>query len=466
VKRVLSVFSLVMINVIAVDSLRGLPISAEYGFSLVFFYLIGAIIFFIPTALVAAELATGWPSTGGIYVWVKEAFGVQCGFFTIWMQWIYNVVWYPTILAFIAGTIAYLIDPTLVHSLTYMLTSVLILFWSATLVNLMGMKVSSMVSTIGAIVGTIVPMIFIIVLGIIWVALGNPVQIEFTQKALLPDLSELGNLPFFSAILFGLIGLEMSAVHAEEVKNPAKDYPKALLISALIILITIILSSLAIAIVIPHDQIDLVEGLINAFGIFFTTFNIPWMIPVIGVLIIIGGLGGVSTWVIGPTKGLLAATRDGITPPVFHKVNKKGSPVTILLLQGIVFTLLCSVFLIMPSVNTSYWVLSALAAQLALMVYIVMFAAAIRLRYKKPHIERAYKIPFGNVGIWIVCGVGILACIGTILIGFIPPSNVDAGNILTYESILIFGIIFFSLPPFIIYKFRKPGWSNHVKIEK
>jgi len=80
-KRVLSVFSLVMINVIAVDSLRSLPISAAYGFSIVFYYLLAAILFFVPVALIAAELATAWPETGGLYVWVREAFGRRWGFF-------------------------------------------------------------------------------------------------------------------------------------------------------------------------------------------------------------------------------------------------------------------------------------------------------------------------------------------------------------------------------------------------
>ena len=97
-----------MINVIAIDNLRSLTAGAEYGFSMVFFYLVAAILFFVPTILVTAELATGWPNTGGVYIWVREAFGPRWGFLTIWLQWIYNVVWYPTIFAFIASIVAYL----------------------------------------------------------------------------------------------------------------------------------------------------------------------------------------------------------------------------------------------------------------------------------------------------------------------------------------------------------------------
>ncbi len=115
-KKPLGVFSLVMINVIAVDSLRTLPISAHYGSSIIFYYLLAAITFFIPAALVTAELATGWPTKGGIYAWVKEAFGAKVGFLIIWLQWIYNIVWYPTILSFVAVTIAYLIKPIILKS--------------------------------------------------------------------------------------------------------------------------------------------------------------------------------------------------------------------------------------------------------------------------------------------------------------------------------------------------------------
>jgi len=256
--RVLSVFSLVMINVIAVDSLRTLPISAEYGFSLVFFYLVAAFVFFVPVAMTAAELATGWPARGGLYVWVREAFGTRMGFCTIWLQWIYNVVWYPTILAFIAASLAYIIDPALADNKTYLLTTVLVTFWGATILNCFGMRVSSWISTIGALLGTLVPMLLIIILGTAWIFSDQPNQISFTFHSFLPELSSINHLAFLSAVLFGLIGMEMSAVHAEEVKNPQRDYPRALLYSTIIIFITLVLSSLAIAVVVPQEEISLV----------------------------------------------------------------------------------------------------------------------------------------------------------------------------------------------------------------
>lgn len=460
IKKTLGVFSLVMINVIAVDSLRSLPFSAEYGVSLIFYYLLAAITFFIPTALVSAELATGWPNKGGVYIWVREAFGDRWGFLVIWLQWIYNVVWYPTILSFVAGTLAYLINPHLADSKIYMLSVILITFWGATFLNMFGMKLSSVISTIGALIGTLIPMFFIIILGIVWLAKGDHTQIQLTEKAFWPNLSNFNNLSFLIAVLFGLVGMEMSAVHADEVKDPGRAYPRALWISCLIILFSLIFSSLAIAMVVPQQQLNVVTGLVQAFMIFFNAYHMQWMEPIITLLIIIGGIGGVAAWVIGPTKGLLVATRDGSAPPILAKVTKKDVPVTILILQATIVTLLCSVFLFMPTVSSSYWVLTAITAQLALLVYILLFAAAIRLRYTQPNVVRAYRIPGGNWGIWLTGIFGIVACIATIAIGFFPPAQIQIGKVMTYEIILVAGTLLLCLPPLFFYALKKPHWGK------
>lgn len=448
----LSVFSLVMINVIAVDSLRSLTAGVEYGFALISFYLLAALTFFIPTILISAELATGWPNTGGVYVWVREAFGPRCGFLTIWLQWIYNVVWYPTIFAFIAGVLAYLINPALATNKFYMLTVILSSVWITTLINCLGIQVSSLFSALGAIVGTIFPMVLIASLGFFWVYKGHPSQIQFSITELFPNLGQLHNLAFFTNVLFGLIGMEMTAVHAGDVRDPKRDYPRALLISGTIILFTLVSACLAIAVVIPVKQLNLVSGLLDAFNIFFNAYHMSWFMPVIAMLIILGSMSGAAAWIIGPARGLYVSTQDNELPQFLQKVNSKNMPVGILITQGIIVTALCTVFLIMPSVNSSYWVLSNLTAQLALLFYIFMFAAAIRLRYKHAHVERAYKIPGGKLGIWLVAGVGILTCVATIILSFLPPTQVAVGKVMLYETVLVAGIILFCVPAFFLHK--------------
>lgn len=453
-KRTLGFFQLVMINVIAVDSIRTLPFAAEYGLSLVFFYLIAAIGFFIPSALVSAELGTGWPNTGGIYVWVREAFGKKAAFVVIWLNWIYNLAWYPTIMAFIVGTVAYFFNPQFAENKIFITSSVLILFWAVTLFNCLGMKFSSAFSTFGALIGTLFPMLLIILMGLFWIFNNEPMQIEMSWSAFVPDLSKTGNLAFLTTVLFGLMGLEMAATHAAEMRNPQKDYPRSLLVSSMIILGTMILSSLAIAIVVPKSSLSLVTGAMQAFAFFVGAYRLHWLIYFIAFFIIVGALSGAAAWIIGPTKGLMVASRDGSLPKTFSKTNSKGVPVNVLLLQGVIVSVLSLTFVWMPTVNSSFWILSAVTAQLALLLYIGLFAAGIRLHYLKPEVVRSFRIPFKKAGIWSVCGLGILSCLVVIVLGFIPPDQAQIKNVWLYELILIGGMILLSCAPLIGIRWR------------
>ncbi len=440
-----------MINVIAVDSLRTLPITAKLGLSLVFYYIVAAFVFFIPVALVAAELATAYPKTGGIYIWVREAFGRRAAFITIWLQWIYNIVWYPTILAFIAATLAYLFAPELARNNVYLWIMTVGLFWLFTLLNCFGMRVSSIISMLGASFGTVLPMVAVAALGGIWLIQGNPIQIDH-HSAWLPDFNSIGQFPLFSAVLFGLLGMEMSAIHAEEVKNPQRDYPRALLYSTLIIFSTLVLGSLAIVIVVPNDELSVVSGLIDAYAIFFNAYHLSWMTSLIAGLIILGGISGVSAWIIGPTRGLMIAARDGSLPSFFSSVNRHGAPVIILITQGLIFTALSTVFIFIDSINAAYWILSDMCAQLALLAYIFMFAAAIKLRYSQPQQHRTYKLPGGIVGMWCIAGTGIICCVATILISFVPPAQIPIQDVAFFEIFLILGWVFFVILPWFLAK--------------
>lgn len=449
-RKVLNMFSLVMINIIAVDSLRSLPIGAEYGFTIVFFYILGGLLFLIPTALVAAELATGWPQTGGIYVWLREAFGKKAGFTVMWLQWLYNIVWYPTIMSLLAATLAYIFDPAIANNKAYMITMILMMFWGATFANWFGMKLSSWVSTVASLVGTLLPMLFIMILAIIWIVSGKPNHVDFSWHGFFPKFGNINSFALLTMVLFGLIGMEMSAVHAGEVKNPQRDYPRALFISAVIILTTLTLGSLAIAIVIPQKQIVLTSGLMEGFQIFFTTFNMQWMVPVVAALIIIGGFGAVSAWVIGPTKGIMVAAEDGAAPKMFQVKNKYQVPARLLILQGIVTTILSCAFVFMPTINSAFSLLSAMTGQVAILVYIGLFLSAIKLRFNQPNVVRKFKVPGGKPGMIFVCSLGLLTCAVVFVLGFLPPSQIEVGSVRNYEILLIGGTLLICLPPLLI----------------
>jgi amino acid transporter len=443
-KPFMTVFSLVMITVIAVDSLRSIPMSAQYGFSLVFYYLATAVVFLIPTGLVAAELASTWPKTGGLYIWIREAFGPHCGAFIILLQWIYNICWYPTILAVLAVTLVYPIVPQWADSPTYMLICILSIYWLTTWITLQGMESSALLSKITALLGTLLPMLLICVLGFQWLLRGHTPVITFTLKDFLPDFGNMNQWILLSSVLYSLVGIEISAYHAQEVHNPERNFPLALLYSTILILISLIGSSLAVAVILPQDvlQASLIKGLLEAFRLFFEELHLHWMMPLICACIVIGTFGSVGAWLIGPSRGVLIAAEDACLPAAFKKRNAKGAPQNILLFQGLIFSVLCCAYLFMPDVNSAFFILSILTAQLSLLSYVFMFAAVIRLRKKYPDIQRPFKIPGGTIGLWGIGLMGSLACLMTIGLSFLPPEGIITGSVLQYELLLMGSFVF------------------------
>lgn len=464
-RRFLNVPLLALLNLAVMTSLRNLPIISEYGFSSCFFYLIVAIVFLFPAGLISAELATGWTRTGGIYIWVREAFGPGWGFFAIWMQWIHSVPWFPAILSFAASALAFLINPDLANNGLYLALCTIIGFWGFTIFNYFGLKTSSWFSALGVISGTILPGILLIALGITWFAMGNPSQIEFSSKSFIPDMSNIQNLVFLSGLFLAFGGLEVSAAHAREVENPQKTFPRAILIAALSALVIYSMGALSIAIMIPSNEISLVSGLMESFQLFLGHFHLSWLIIPLGLMIVLGAVGELNAWVIGPIRAMHATSKHGDLPPFFQKTNKRGIPSNLLFFQAIIVTIATLVFYYMPNASSAFWILSAIAVQLYLIMYILMFLSAIKLRYSHPDVPRPYRIPYKMHGIWFVASLGILSSLFAFFLGFIPPAQLEVGSLLFYESFLVGGILIMSLIPYLIYKFRKPEWHPEPNLE-
>jgi glutamate:GABA antiporter len=457
-KRFLNVFVLAMLNMAIMTSLRNLTIVAEYGFASIFMYFLAAICFLFPSALVSAELATGWSKMGGIYIWVREAFGPRLGFFSIWLQWVHNVTWFPAILAFLATMIAYIIDPSLSKNNLFLILVILVGFWSITLFNFKGLKSSSIFSSFGVILGSILPGIFIIYLGVFWLILKKPIDISFSISKLVPNFSNIDNFVFLTGMFLAFGGLEVSSVHASEVKKPQKNYPKAILIAALFTFFLFIFGSLAIAIVIPKNNLSLLAGVMEAFEFFLDRSGLSILAPFIAAFIAFGALAELNAWIIGPVRGLYATAKHGDLPLIFQKLNKNNVPINLLFFQGLIVSVAALVFLFMPTISSSFWILSALTAQLYLIMYMIMFISAIKLRYSHPHIERAYKIPYKHHGMWIVAGIGFFSSLLAYLLSFFPPRQINVGNIIFYECFLISANIVMISIPLLIYQLKKPKW--------
>ena len=256
----ISVTTLAIMNITAVVSLRGLPSEAIYGLSSAFYYLFAAIVFLIPTSMVAAELAAMFSDKqGGVFRWVGEAFGPRTGFLAIWLQWIESTIWYPTVLTFGAVSLAYIgmdgaSDAALASNKIFTLMTVLAIYWLATFIAMKGLGWVGKISRFGGLIGTIIPAGLLIILGIAYLATGGQNQMDMSQ-GFFPDLTKLDNVVLASSIFLFYAGMEMMGVHVMDVNNPSKNYPKAIIIGSLATVCIFVLGTFALGVVIPAKDI-------------------------------------------------------------------------------------------------------------------------------------------------------------------------------------------------------------------
>ena len=460
----ISVMALVLLITGAIDSIRNLPTTALFGSTLIFFFLFAAVIFFIPVALVAAELSSTWSEEeGGVYSWVRHAFGESMAFFTIWLQWINTMVWYPTILLFIAGTLAYLINPTLAEHKAYLIGVTLTVFWSLTLLGLNGLRASASFASFCAIVGMIIPMGLLIFLAILWLLQGHPIAIDLSLPHLIPHWGDSQSWASLTAMVTSFLGMELAAVHVRNVNNPQRNFPKAMFFSVILILTTMILGSLAVAFVLPREEMSLLQGIMQAFTPYLKAYHLSALMPLIVIMLLLGSLGGMVNWIISPAKGLLLAADHGFLPHWLYRLNKHGIASRILLLQAILVTLLCGGYVLLPSVNAIYWLFTALSTELYVAMYVLMFVAAIRLKNKYPSKNRPFAIPGGRGGYYLTCALGLIGCLISLVVGFFPPeSNIDVGGANHFRMIFIVGIALMLLPALLLYIRKKLTYQKQI----
>jgi glutamate:GABA antiporter len=458
---------LVFMTGAAVFSLRGLSFMAIEEFTMFFYVLFGTIFFLIPASMVSAELGGAFGSTGGgVYTWVKEAFHKKLGFLSIWLQWIQNVVYYPILLGFAAAIIAYMIGkPELSNNGIYVGIFCIVVYWLSTFITLNGTQLMSKIASYGFLLGTVIPGAVLIIFTIIYIIQGNPLAFlhpsavdttsayivnGITHPRWFPHITSLDNVTFLAAVILIFAGIEVQAVHANELKNPSKQFPKVLLFAAALIFFLQILGSLAISAVLPESKITLQSGLMQAFENIFVSMGVKWLLPVICVLMAFGVLGSVISWIAGPSRGLLWTAKDGLLPASLAKVNKKGIQQNILIIQGLIVTLLSSIYFIIPNVGVAFFLLGALTIGLYLIMYMLMYAAGIRLRYTQPDLPRSFKVPGGNAGMWAIAGIGFLAVLFAFVVSFFPPSQLPVGSPMEYVGLVIGGTVVFTGLPFLI----------------
>lgn len=467
-KGTITIFGFAMLNVAAVAGITGAPQQAEYGLSSITYYVIAAIFFLVPICLVAAELATGWPERGGIFRWVGEAFGKRWGFVAIFLLFLELTLLQPGGLASGADTLGFLLPTNYEGAVEFakgppvavILIYVTAYFWLATWLASRGVKVFATIAKWGVVFGMLVPLGIMLVLAIVWLLAGNKPAISMEWSGLIPEWSGFGTLALAAGIFMGYAGMEMNAAHVKELKNPGRSYPAAILIAGILTVTLFTVSAVIVAILVPQKDINVIYSLFTVFKDLGAQIGMPWLFFVWAWLALIAGITGVVTWLAGPSSMLVAAGRGGFLPPYFQRMNKKGTPSRIMFSQALVVTLVSFVLVLLPSVEAFFVMMSQAVTMLYLTVYLLMFAAFIRLRYTQPHRPRSYWVPGGKAGAWAVAIIGLASTIFGYVLAITPPTQIAVGSPFTYVAIIAILLIVCYFISFFIYSRRKPTWVD------
>jgi amino acid transporter len=368
-----------------------------------------------------------------------------------------SVTLYPSLLSFGAAALATAIGrPDLASNGAYMGTVVLVVFWLATWIVSRGMKSTTGISNMGLAFGTIIPALALIVFMFAWLVDGKPSQIPFAVADMVPPVSGLSSIALVVGTFVAFAGLEVNAVHIAHLKGPPKNYLKAVLLAAVTVFTMYLLGSLAISVVVPDSTLELTSGASQAFTAYADGFGIPGLSNVLSGLLVLGALAASIAWIAGPSRSMWLVGKAGYLPKGLQKTNKNDVQMPLLLLQGVVVTILSFVFVVAPNTSTAFAMLQDVSISLYMLMYVCMFASAIKLRRSRPDLDRPIRIP----GLPVIAVVGGIAAVSAIILGLTPPagfSNLSAG---TYAAIIASGVIILAIPPQFIYRFRRPAWST------
>jgi glutamate:gamma-aminobutyrate antiporter len=432
------------------------PTFATSGFNLVFFLLLGGILWFLPVALCAAEMATvdGWQE-GGIFAWVGNTLGERFGFAAIFFQWFQITVGFVTMIYFILGCVSYIFNWNALNNVPVLkFIAVLVVFWGLTLSQLGGTKNTAKIAKAGFILGIAIPAIILFGVSIAYLVQGNPIDVNIGAKYFVPDFSKVNTLVVFVSFILAYMGVEASASHVNELENSKRNYPLAMIILVIVAIILNTIGGLTVAAVIPQGNLNLSSGVVDTFKVLILHFipNGTWIVKLIALLLALGVMGEVSAWVVGPSRGMYIAAQKGILPKSLTKTNKHDVPVNLVFIQGIVVTIWAAVLTLGGGGdNVSFLTAISLTVVIYLVGYLLFFIGYFKLILKDGDLKRSYQVPGGKIFKLIVAACGFLTSIFALIISFFPPSQLVGKSIHEYLTILSVSFVITVLIPFVIY---------------
>lgn len=435
-KKKLRLFDTVLMAVTVVLVAESVAPAAAVGPSQFFWWILLLLCFFLPYGLVSAELGTTYDDEGGIYDWVKRAFGPRNGGRVAWYYWINFPLWMGSLAVLVPTTITQIfgVEFGAVSSIVIPL----IFIWLVTVVSLFRISDSKWILNLAAIFK-----VFILVsLGVIGIyfAITKGVANTFTIKTMLPSF-DITSLSFLSVIIFNFLGFEVVASMSGEMNNPQKDIPKALVMGGSLIAVFYLLAAFGVGVAIPFDQLTTDSGLIDSFSILLGSAG-GWFVTIIGLMFLFTLAANLISWAYGVNYVALYASENNSLPKIFKwKSEKTDMPIGAPILNGIVASILV---LIIPVMNhfgleDIFWSFFALNLVTLLASYIFMFPAFLKLRKIDPDRERPFKVKAKGTLLKLITYVPLVLLVASVIFTVVPLNLSDEE--ITFKLPLLIGTI-------------------------
>ena len=428
--KALGLWDVVAMNIVAVVGLRWIARSARLGAPSVTLWVLAGATFFVPLAITVSRLAQRYPEQGGIYVWARRAFGPVHGFVCGWCVWVNNMFYFPSLLLFAAANLPLAFGAgdaaALAENRVYSVGFVLVVLWGLVALNVVGFTRGKHLQNVGS-YATFIPAALLIAFGTIaFVRFGSATS--FAPVELWPRDDVLSTVSLWSAMCFGFSGFEISSLVGQEVKDPERTIPRGILIAGFVVMAIYIAGSTSVLVALPPDALVERSGISDAVELVSARLGLVGFGAVTALLLVIGSIGGTSSWIAGAARVPFAAGVDHVLPRSFAALHPTyRTPHVSLLVQGIVTTVifLVSVFLTVGGTTTiqeAYDILVNLTILIYFVPYLYLFAAFIKL------------LSPGR-GATAAAAVGFSATFVSLALLFVPPAGTE--NVINYEVNLV-----------------------------
>ncbi|PYP85961.1 MAG: hypothetical protein DMG65_19790 [Candidatus Angelobacter sp. Gp1-AA117] len=426
-RREMGLWDVMLFNIAAVLGPRWIAAAAHNGTSSISLWVLAAVLFFLPTALIIIELSTRFPAEGGLYVWSKEAFGDFHGFVAGWSYWIYTFFYFPGLLSASVAMSVFIGGPKygwLADSKAYTLGTSLALLGIAVVLNIVGLNIGKWLQNAGG-VATYVPLLMLLGIGG-YIAMRRGSVTHFSWHSSLPTWN-WSTVNFWSQIAFAFTGMELVCAMSEEVREPRRTFPRAIYFSALLIAVIYITGTIALLALRTAPNVDVRNGVFQAITDGSTMLGIAWFGVLAALLVTVGNAGGVGATVAGIARVPFVAGVDRYLPGFFGKIHPRWKTpwISILIQAGI-----SAVILVASQINTTlangYQFLVDMSVILYFIPFLYMYAAVIKLAYREDRQSntQAVLVPGGRAGVWITGLLGFIVTLGSMGLAMIPPDTV------------------------------------------